>query len=135
MTTPYTLPAMTDQQRATFYAYYPSVQRNELTGVLLAALLGSLGAHHFYLRRTALGVVYLLFSWTSIPFFLGLIEAFFMPERVRRFNAEQAALLAMSVLNGVPMMTAERTRACAQCGRPQVAAARYCANCGSAMAR
>jgi TM2 domain-containing membrane protein YozV len=133
MTTPFVLPAMNDQQRATFYAYYPSVQRDPLTGVLLAAILGSLGAHHFYLRRPVLGVLYLLFSWTSIPFFLGLIEAFFMPERVRRFNAEQAALLALSVMSGVPLAASQRMRPCAQCGLSQLAAARYCASCGSAM--
>jgi TM2 domain-containing membrane protein YozV len=95
MTTPVMLPQMTEQQQATFNAYYPGTQRDELTGVLLALLLGSFGAHHFYLRRNALGVLYFLLCWTSVPFFLGIIEAFFMPERVRRFNAEQAALLGL----------------------------------------
>lgn len=127
------MPAMNDQQRATFYAYYPAVQRDELTGVLLAAVLGSIGAHHFYLRRPVLGVLYLLFSWTSIPFFLGLIEAFLMPQRVRRFNAEQAALLAMSVVHGVPMRGAWTMTTCAYCGTSQYAGVRYCAHCGRAI--
>lgn len=133
MTTPIVLPAMTDQQRATFYAYYPAVQRDELTGVLLAVVLGSLGAHHFYLRRPVLGVLYLLFSWTSIPFFLGLIEAFLMPARVRRFNAEQAALLAMTVVSGVPLGAPRTMTACMYCGKAQVAGVRYCAGCGHAV--
>jgi TM2 domain-containing membrane protein YozV len=139
MTSPYVLPAFTalpamnDQQRATFYAYYPSVERDELTGVLLAVVLGSLGAHHFYLRRPVLGVLYFLFSWTSIPFFLGLIEAFFMPARVRRFNAEQGALLAMSIVNGVPLGRPAMRGPCPHCGRAQVAGVRYCAGCGSAV--
>ena len=131
MTSPVTLAAMTDDQRAAFYAYYPSVQREELTGVLLALFLGSFGAHHFYLRRNGLGALYLLLSWTSIPLFLGVIEAFFMPERVRRFNAEQAAMLAYSVVQGgvVPAMTG-----CRACGRVQSVGVRYCVQCGHAMA-
>ena len=70
MTTPVMLPQMTEQQQVTFNAYYPGTQRDELTGVLLAVLLGSFGAHHFYLRRNALGVLYFLLCWTSVPFFL-----------------------------------------------------------------
>jgi TM2 domain-containing membrane protein YozV len=129
------LPAMTDEQRAAFHAYYPSVQREELTGVLLALFLGSFGAHHFYLRRNGLGALYLLLSWTSIPLFLGVIEAFFMPERVRRFNAEQAAMLAYSVVQGgvVATMPARMT-GCPACGRVQSAGVRYCVQCGHAMA-
>jgi TM2 domain len=57
MTTPVMLPQMTDEQQATFNAYYPSTQRDEVLGVLLAVLLGSFGAHHFYLRRNGLGVL------------------------------------------------------------------------------
>jgi TM2 domain-containing membrane protein YozV len=130
MTTPVMLPQMTEQQQATFNAYYPGTQRDELTGVLLALLLGSFGAHHFYLRRNALGVLYFLLCWTSVPFFLGIIEAFFMPERVRRFNAEQGMLLAQSVVQGAmrtPMV------ACPACGTVQGAGARYCVQCGRGM--
>jgi len=42
--------------------------------VLLAIVLGGLGAHKFYLNRPGWGVVYLLFCWTFIPSILGLIE-------------------------------------------------------------
>jgi TM2 domain-containing membrane protein YozV len=134
MTTPVMLPQMTEQQQATFNAYYPGTQRDELTGVLLAVLLGSFGAHHFYLRRNALGVLYFLLCWTSVPFFLGIIEAFFMPERVRRFNAEQAALLAYSVVQGVTLPPAPAPMvACPACGMVQTAGARYCVQCGRGM--
>lgn len=135
MTTPVMLPQMTEQQQATFNAYYPSTQRNELTGVLLALLLGSFGAHHFYLRRNALGVLYFLLCWTSVPFFLGIIEAFFMPERVRRFNAEQASWLAHSVVQGVTLPPPPPPMAaCPACGMVQNAGARYCVQCGRGMA-
>ena len=132
MTTPVMLPQMTEQQQATFNAYYPGTRRDELTGVLLAVLLGSFGAHHFYLRRNALGVLYIMLCWTSVPFFLGIIEAFFMPERVRRFNVEQATLLACSVVQGVTLPPAPMV-GCPVCGMVQTAGGRYCVQCGRGM--
>lgn len=135
MTSPVMLPPMTEEQRTLFFAYYPKVQRDELTGVLLSLVLGSFGAHHFYLRRNGIGAVYLVLFWTGIPGLLGILEAFFMPERVRRFNAEQAALLAQSVIHGgvlptapVPMTT------CPYCGMSQAGGVRYCVQCGRALA-
>lgn len=40
----------------------------------LALLVGGLGIHKFYLGKVALGVLYLLFSWTGIPSLIGWIE-------------------------------------------------------------
>lgn len=135
MTTPIVLPEMTDEQRATFHAYYPRIHRDELTGVLLAVLLGSFGAHHFYLRRNALGVVYLVLFWTGIPGILGIIEAFFMPGRVRDFNAEQAGLLAHSIVQGFTMPPVPAPMVgCPACGMVQAGGVRYCVQCGRAMA-
>jgi TM2 domain-containing membrane protein YozV len=134
MTTPMAIPQMTPEQQATFNIYYPSTQRDELLGVLLAVLLGSFGAHHFYLRRNGLGVLYLVLFWTGIPAILGIIEAFFMPGRVRLFNAEQAALLAQSVVQGTTLPPAPAAMvACPACGTVQTAGARYCVHCGKGM--
>ena len=134
MTTPVTLPQMTQEQQATFNIYYPSTQRDELIGILLAVLLGSFGAHHFYLRRNGLGVLYLVLFWTCIPAILGIIEAFFMPERVRRFNAEQAAVLAYSVVQGVTLPPPPiQMVGCPSCGMVQAAGVRYCVQCGRGM--
>lgn len=44
------------------------------TAALLAALLGGLGAHRFYLNRPLSGIVYALFCWTLIPSLIGLFE-------------------------------------------------------------
>src|ERR1700753_4392238 len=130
MTTPVTLPQMTQEQQATFNIYYPSTQRDELVGVLLAVLLGSFGAHHFYLRRNGLGVLTLALFWTGIPAILGIIEAFFMPGRVRRFNAEQASLLAYSVVQGVTMTPPPPPMVgCPACGMVQRAGGSYCVPC------
>lgn len=41
---------------------------------LLGILVGSFGAHKFYLGQTGLGILYLLFFWTGIPGIAGLIE-------------------------------------------------------------
>ncbi len=87
--------------QAVFYQQYEAVRRDEVVGVLLALFLGTFGVHHFYLRRTGLGILYCVFCWTSIPTFLGFIECFFMPARVREFNAIQAAGIAATL--GIPM--------------------------------
>ena len=79
---------------AIFYQQYESVRRDEVVGILLALFLGCFGIHHFYLRRTGLGILYCAFCWTGITAFLGFIECFFMPGRVREFNAIQAAGIA-----------------------------------------
>jgi TM2 domain-containing membrane protein YozV len=134
MTTPVMLPQMTEEQQATFNIYYRGTQRDEILGVVLALVLGSFGAHHFYLRRNGWGIVYLVLFWTGIPAILGIIEAFFMPGRVRRFNAEQAALLAHSVVQGVTLPPPPVPMVgCPACGMVQNASARYCVQCGRGM--
>ena len=85
-----------------FYQQYESTRRDEVVGVLLALFLGGFGAHHFYLGRIGLGILYLCFSWTPLPWLLGFIECFFMPGRVREFNAIQAAGIAAALGIGVP---------------------------------
>jgi hypothetical protein len=87
--------------QAIFYQQYDAARRDEVVGILLALFLGTFGVHHFYLRRTGLGILYICFCWTSIPTFLGFIECFFMPGRVREFNSIQAAAIAASL--GIPV--------------------------------
>ena len=57
--------------QAIFYQQYESVRRDEVVGILLALFLGGFGIHHFYLRRTGLGILYLCFFWSGIPAILG----------------------------------------------------------------
>jgi TM2 domain-containing membrane protein YozV len=87
--------------QAIFYQQFQAVRRDEVVGILLALFLGTFGAHHFYLRRTGLGVLYLCFFWSGVPAILGFIECFFMPARVREFNAIQAAAIAATL--GIPI--------------------------------
>ena len=146
--------------QAMFYEQYEAVRRDEVVGILLALFLGTFGVHHFYLRRTGLGVLYCCFFWTGITAVLGFIECFFMPSRVREFNAIQAAgiaaALGMSVPPGwgwpvnvniqVPPAPAGTPQAasvalpltgpqvtCGRCQRTNVAGSRFCSACGGVL--
>lgn len=51
-----------------------SVITQKVTVGLLALVLGSLGAHKFFLGKTKQAVCYVLFCWSGIPGFIGFIE-------------------------------------------------------------
>ncbi|MFZ0394793.1 MAG: TM2 domain-containing protein [Terracidiphilus sp.] len=142
---------------AMFYEQYESVRRDEVVGILLALFLGTFGIHHFYLRRTGLGILYCCFFWSGIPSILGFIECFFMAGRVREFNAIQAAGIAAALgmpgppgwgwmagapapvppaplvnpATTLPLQGAQVT--CAKCGGKNVAGARFCSGCGAVL--
>lgn len=147
-----TMPQMTQNAQAIFYQQYNVVRRDEVVGILLALFLGSFGIHHFYLRRTGLGILYCCFFWTGIPSFLGFIECFFMPGRVREFNAIQAAGIAAALglsappigwpaapatgaaqATIIPVAVAGTLVACSRCQTANIAGARFCSACGSAL--
>lgn len=136
--------------QAIFYQQYESVRRDEVVGILLALFLGVFGAHHFYLRRTGLGILYLCFFWTGFTAILGLIECFFMPGRVREFNAIQAAGIAAALgipipawsgpisipsaspFGGNPMSSQPGAQlACNRCQQTNPPQAKFCAGCGN----
>jgi TM2 domain-containing membrane protein YozV len=121
---------MNDQQRAWFYAEYERARKDEVIGVLLAIFLGGLGIHHFYLRRDGLGLLYLIFSWTGIPMVIAWIEAFFMPGRVRQYNAAQAIYISTHILGATPGVPAPH---CNACGNPVDPTAVFCNHCGAAI--
>lgn len=50
--------------------------KNKSTAAILAFLLGSFGAHKFYLNDSNKGLLYLIFFWTYIPLILSLIDFF-----------------------------------------------------------
>jgi TM2 domain-containing membrane protein YozV len=138
MTQAVVLPAMTDQQRLIFETNYRAAAKDELTGVLLALFLGGFGAHHFYLRRNGLGVLYLIFFWTGISYVIAWVECFFMPERVRRYNAQLALALSTAISTGAPMPLAgtplpPASITCHGCGQSQPGGVRYCAHCGASL--
>ena len=130
-----------------FYQQYETVRRDEVVGILLALFLGAFGIHHFYLRRTGLGILYICFCWTGITSILGFIECFFMPGRVREFNAIQAAGIAATLgiampgwgyplnvtVNMPPAPQPGLLVACPRCGQTNLQGARFCSGCGAAL--
>ncbi len=52
----------------------PKNRVNKLVYILLAVLLGDIGAHKFYCGKIGIGLLYLAFCWTIIPAIAGLIE-------------------------------------------------------------
>lgn len=127
--------AWTDEQRALYYAHMSAWQKDEVVGVLLALFLGTFGAHHFYLRRPGLGILYCVFFWTGIPTVVSFIECFFMPERVRQYNLALAAYFAGSlgsqtvIINNPPPSAIVTT--CPRCGASLLAGSNYCGRCGA----
>jgi TM2 domain-containing membrane protein YozV len=127
---------MNDQQRAWFYGEYERARKDEVIGVLFAVFLGGLGIHHFYLRRDGLGLLYLAFSWTGIPMVIAWIEAFFMPSRVRQYNAMQAMFISNQILGTTPSHPGAPTAPrCPSCNSPIDSTAAFCNHCGAAITR
>ena len=134
---------MNEQQRTWFYAEYQAAEKNEVVGVLLSLFLGHFGIHKFYMGETGWGVVYLLFCWTGIPTILGFIECFFMPGRVRAYNAAQAQLIANGIMAAggssyaapAPQTSAATAGLtplmCPACGGAVQTGAAFCAKCGA----
>ena len=81
---------LTDQERLMFQNEYLAVQKSGTTAVLLALFLGGVGAHHFYMGKVGLGVLYLVFFWTLIPAAVALVECFLLGKRVRIHNSDHA---------------------------------------------
>jgi TM2 domain-containing membrane protein YozV len=131
--------------QAVFYQHYEAVRRDEVVGVLLALFLGGFGIHHFYLRRTGLGILYVLFSWTGVTWILGFIECFFMPGRVREFNAIQAAGIASALgmqppawgqpfnVQSAAVSQPSTLSACTRCSQTNPAGAKFCSSCGGSL--
>ena len=47
---------------------------NKILYSALSFFLGGLGVHKFFVNKTGLGLLYLLFCWTGIPGVIGIIE-------------------------------------------------------------
>jgi general secretion pathway protein G len=52
----------------------PAPLKSQTAAVLLAAFLGGLGIHRFYLGKPISGVFYMLFCWTGIPSLIACVE-------------------------------------------------------------
>ena len=93
------LKTLPEASQTAFILHYNGQKKNPTTAVVLALLLGGLGAHRFYLNQVGLGIFYLVFSWTFIPAIVAFIEAFTLPHRVHKHN-QQIAQEAAALIGG-----------------------------------
>lgn len=52
----------------------PLTNKDYRVAAILAIVLGSFGAHKFYMGKTLMGILYLVFFWTWIPGIVGFVE-------------------------------------------------------------
>jgi TM2 domain-containing membrane protein YozV len=88
---------LTPQQKLFFHQEYDKQSRSPSTALVLALLLGGLGAHRFYLRQWGWGIAYVLFCWTFIPVIVSLVECFFIMKRTRKYNEQLASTILQKV--------------------------------------
>jgi len=88
---------MTASQQAEFDRQMARVRKSRTRAKWLAALLGSVGAHHFYLEQRDRGLHYALFCWTGVPLVLALWELRSLGLRVDRHNAVRARAIAQRI--------------------------------------
>ena len=79
--------------------------KSRIVAGLLAISLGSLGVHKFYLGKTVLGILYLLFFWTYIPGIVGFVEGILIlissdESFNEKYNENKALLVSESVAGG-----------------------------------
>ena len=123
------------EQRMLFQSEMNRARKDPTVALLLCLFLGGIGAHHFYMGNTGIGVIYLLFFWTFIPAFIALVELFLISQRVRAYNDQKGAeiynqirALATSAAPFSRMISAPVY--CANCGSNMDAASRFCSHCG-----
>ncbi|MEY2675057.1 MAG: hypothetical protein RL102_323 [Actinomycetota bacterium] len=63
--------------------------KSRTTAGILGILLGTFGAHKFYMGKVGAGFIYLLLFWTWLPTIAGVIEGIiYLVEDDRAFNAK-----------------------------------------------
>jgi len=82
--------SLPEGKRTAFMLQLNNVRKNPTTAVILALLLGNVGGHKFYLGQTGMGIVYILFAWTTIPGWIAIIEAFSIGAKTAQYNEKKA---------------------------------------------
>lgn len=88
---------LTDSQRILFQDEMRKYRKSIASGVLFCLFLGGIGAHHYYMGNTGLGILYTIFSWSGLPLIISLVEILLMPGRVRNYNETKAFEIATKV--------------------------------------
>lgn len=90
------------ERQTAFVMHYNSQKKNPTTAVILALLLGGFGVHKFYLGKTGMGILYLVFCWTYIPAIVAFFEAFTIAGTVTDINRQIARDTAIMLGGNIP---------------------------------
>ena len=91
---------LSDTQKSMWIAETSRRKKDKTTAFLLNFFLGGLGAHHIYLGKTLIGVLYCIFCWTFIPVCIAFIDLFLSSGRVDAYNAKVEQDVYMEVTCG-----------------------------------
>ncbi len=78
--------SMSQLEQFAFYNEYFFRSKQTPVGVALALLLGWCGIHRFWLGDKKGGCIFLVFSWTLLPAFFAIIDAYCMHGLCRKHN-------------------------------------------------
>lgn len=122
--------------------------KSKNVAAVLAFFFGGLGVHKFYLGKTGLGIVYLIFCWTYIPSIIAFIEfILFLTMTKDDFDKKYNKSLVkrtvyspvesnQSVNNAPTVSTLDVDnsvvqKVCGKCGCINDTDSRFCYKCGS----
>ena len=77
---------LTDTQKTMWIAETSRRKKDKAMALILNFFLGGLGMHHFYLGKTAWGVMYFLLCWTFIPALIAFVDLFLSNGKVNAYN-------------------------------------------------
>ncbi len=95
-----TIAGLPEEKVALINSLYINAKKELGTALLLALLLGSIGAHKIYLGRKTAAILFLLFSLTGIPAIISLFDAINMPRTIAEYN--------QSIIDSVTAQLVER---------------------------
>lgn len=84
-------------EKVTFTHLMTSQRKSTVAAYLLAIFFGWIGGHHYYFRNWPVAILYTLFSWTTIPLWLTVIELLLIYSYAQDFNKH----LAYDVFNDI----------------------------------
>ena len=85
------------EERETFEADYKESEKSAGVYFLFCLFLGFVGGHQYYLGRVVPGIIYTLFCWTTIPFFVSIIQLFFAKKAVADYNDELSEEILLKI--------------------------------------
>jgi len=92
------LARLTAEQQVAFYQQFEDNRMSDVAALWLCLFAGAFGIHKFYMKEYIVGVLYVLFFWTGIPFILSLIDLFRIKGQISRINSNYANLIINQII-------------------------------------